>query len=281
MGEIFLSGLRLQFTIWWLKMDIREELHCENNGSPECDLPSPSNEEVGGTPKSMEMTPGPGFMIRTDFPRLPESIIEGFREFVSADVSDVLNRLYAISGELRNLSNDKELLGSACTVKVYPGDNLMVHKVLDIAKPGDVVVVDCGGAMTNAVLGDLVASKAMHRGIAGFIIDGAIRDIEGVRETGLPVFARGVTPFGPLHRGPGEINTPVCCGGVVVNPGDIIRADATGTAVVPRDHAAETLSRLQCNKQREAEYSENVKRGIFSNAWVDKQLQQQGCIICN
>ena len=102
--------------------------------------------------KSAEMTPGPGFMIRTNFPRPPKEIIEGFAEFETADVSDSLNRLYAMSGEISNLSNDKELLGPALTVKCYPGDNLMIHKTLDIAKPGDVVVVDCSGAMTNAVL---------------------------------------------------------------------------------------------------------------------------------
>src|SRR5512139_2535422 len=115
----------------------------------------PQKPSVAAKPKSSEMTPGPGFMIRTDFPRLSEEIFNGFRDFATADVSDVLNRLYAMSGEIRNLSNDKELLGPACTVKLYPGDNLMIHKALDIAKPGDLVVVDCSGAMTNAVFGDL------------------------------------------------------------------------------------------------------------------------------
>ena len=96
-------------------------------------------------PKSSEMTPGPGYMIRTEFPRLSQEFIEQFREFETADVSDVLNRLYAMNGAIRNQTNDKELLGTACTVKLYPGDNLMVHKALDIAKPGDIVVVDCSG----------------------------------------------------------------------------------------------------------------------------------------
>lgn len=229
--------------------------------------------------KSAEMTAGPGFMIKTNFSRPPRDIIDGFVEFETADVSDALNRLYAMNGEIRNLSNDKELLGPALTVKLYPGDNLMIHKTLDIAQPGDVVVVDCSGAMTNAVFGDLVANKAKHRGIAGFIIDGLIRDVDGVRKTGLPVYARGVTPFGPLHRGPGEINTPVSCGGIVVNPGDIIKADATGIAVVPRDYGSEILSRLQASKERQAAYVAGVIRGEFSNDWVDEQLHSTGCAI--
>lgn len=241
-----------------------------------------SSEDVSrAKPKSSEMTPGPGFMIRTDFPRLPWGLIEQFREFETADVSDVLNRLYAMDGAIRNQTNDKELLGTACTVKVYPGDNLMVHKALDIARPGDIVVVDCSGAMSNAVLGDLVANKSVHRGIAGYVVDGLIRDLDGIKETGLPVYARGVTPFGPLHRGPGEINTPICCGGIVVNPGDIIKADTTGIAVIPRDFAAEILGRLLSSKVRLAEYVASVKRGDFSNAWVDEQLRENGCTICN
>jgi RraA family protein len=232
-------------------------------------------------PKSSEMTPGPGFMIRTDFPRLPAEMIAGFADFETADVSDVLNRLYAMNGRIRNQSNDKELLGSACTVKLYPGDNLMIHKALDIARPGDIVVVDCSGAMSNAVFGDLVANKAVHRGIAGFVIDGLIRDLAGIIETGLPVYARGITPFGPLHRGPGEINTPICCGGIVVNPGDIIKADSTGIAVIPRDYAPEILQRLRDSRERQEAYVTSVKRGDFSNAWVDEQLRENGCIICN
>ncbi len=229
--------------------------------------------------KSAEMTPGPGFMIRSNFQRPPKDLIDGYAEFETADVSDAMNRLYAMSGKIRNLSNDKPLLGPACTVKLYPGDNLMIHKTLDLAKPGDVVVVDCSGAMTNAVFGDLVANKASHRGIAGFIIDGLIRDLEGVQETGLPVFARGVTPFGPLHRGPGEINTPISCGGVVVNPGDIIKADSTGIAVVPSGFGEEILGRLRESKTRQAEYVASVKRGDFSNAWVDEQLKDTGCAV--
>lgn len=260
-------------------MDMEYGTKLAGAASDQCDQRVSGEQLMANKPKSSEMTPGPGFMIRTNFVRPDPDVMAGFREFATADVSDMLNRLYAMNGEIRNLSNDKELLGPACTVKVYPGDNLMVHKALDIARPGDVIVVDCGGAMTNAVMGDLVASKTMHRGIAGYVIDGSIRDLDGVRETGLPVYARGITPFGPLHRGPGEINTPICCGGVVVNPGDIIKADSTGIAVVPRDHAAEILHRLRENGARQAAYVANVKRGIFSNAWVDEQLRAQGCAI--
>lgn len=230
-------------------------------------------------PKSAEMIPGPGFMLRKTIRRPSPNLIERFRQFESTDVSDMLNRMYTMGGDIHNLVNDRPLVGPACTVKVYPGDNLMVHKALDIARPGDVVVVDCRASMTAAVIGDLVANKARHRGIAGFVIDGLVRDLPGLLECDLPIYARGVTPFGPLHRGPGEINFPISCGGIVVHPGDIITADRSGVTVVPRDFAAEVLERLETNKQRLAAYVESVKRGIFSNDWVDEQLTADGCII--
>jgi regulator of RNase E activity RraA len=169
------------------------------------------------------------------------------------------------------------IAGPACTVKVYPGDNLMVHKSLDVAQPGDVIVIDAGGSRMNAVLGDLVATKAKYRGIAAFIVDGYIRDLPGIVEAGMPVFAKGITPIGPLHRGPGEINYPIQCGGIVVNPGDIICGDVNGVVVVPQEIAATLLTRLEAKREGEAEYCAAVKRGDFSNAWVDAFLLQNGC----
>jgi regulator of RNase E activity RraA len=162
-------------------------------------------------------------------------------------------------------------------VKVFPGDNLMVHKSLDVARPGDVVVVDAGRSHMNAVLGDLIATKATHRGIAGFVVDGLIRDLPGIFPLNLPVFARGTTPVGPLHRGPGEINFPICCGGVVINPGDLIVGDAAGVVVVPQNIAVEFLQRLKSHRDSNAAYFAAVKRGDFSNAWVDRLLNEHEC----
>ncbi|WFL76295.1 RraA family protein [Altererythrobacter arenosus] len=217
-------------------------------------------------------------MVRKTFDRLPAEVVTQFASFESTDISDALNRMYAMGSEIHNLVNDAELTGPACTVKVFPGDNLMVHKVLDIAQPGDIVVVDGSGNMNAAVIGDLVANKARHRGIAGFVIDGLIRDLPGVRECGLPIYAKGVTPFGPLHRGPGEINYPISCGGIVVNPGDLIRADSSGVTVIPKAHAETILTRLQDARERLAAYVASVLRGDFSNDWVDAQLKADGCI---
>jgi RraA family protein len=162
-------------------------------------------------------------------------------------------------------------------VKVFPGDNLMVHKALDVLEPGDVVVIDAAGSQQNAVLGDLISTKAKHRGAAGFVVDGFVRDLPNIQELDLPVFARGTTPIGPLHRGPGEINFPVCCGGVVVNPGDLIVGDAMGVVVVPREIATELLERLRKHEAATAAYLDSVRRGVFSNEWVDQILTALEC----
>src|SRR5437879_3286290 len=229
-------------------------------------------------PRSAEMFPGPGFRIRAEFNRLDRSLMQKFAEFATPDISDLLNRLYAVDPGIVCLTGRQhQLCGPACTVKVFPGDNLMVHKALDVAKPGDIVVVDAGGSTQNAVLGDLISTKAKHRGIAGFIVDGLIRDLPGILPLDFPVFARGTTSIGPLHRGPGEINYPVCCGGTVVNPGDIVVADGAGVVVVPVEIAGELLHRLQSHREANAAYFASVRRGDFSNAWVDRLLDELQC----
>ena len=235
---------------------------------------------VAKRPRSAEMFPGPGFRVRTEFQRLDSDLMQRFSEFCSTDISDLLNRLYAVDPSIVCLTGSHHrLCGPACTVKVFPGDNLMVHKVLDVARPGDIVVVDAHGSSLNAVLGDLISTKAKHRGIAGFIVDGFVRDIPDILKLDFPVFARGATPIGPLHRGPGEINFPVCCGGVVVSPGDLVVADGAGIVVIPQEIACELLQRLQLQKASMAAYLAGVKRGQFSNDWVDRLLQEAGCPI--
>lgn len=231
-----------------------------------------------GKPASAEMQPGPGFRIRYDVDRPDPEVVAGFRAFATPAISDMMNRLYTMHTAIRNLTDEHlRILGPACTVKVYPGDNLMVHKALDVARPGDVVVVDTSASTMTAVLGDLVSTKARHRGIGGFLVDGLIRDLPEIRALGdFPVYARGVTPIGPLHRGPGEINFPISAGGIVVHPGDLIVGDLNGVVVVPRDIAEDLLARLTEKVTAESDYTSAVARGEFSNAWVDTLLEESG-----
>lgn len=231
-----------------------------------------------GKPKTAEMHAGPGFRIRASIERPDRAAVTALGAFETPQVSDLMNRLYTMSWEIRGMTGPHlSILGPAVTVKTYAGDNLMVHKALDIAQPGDVVVIDTGGARRSAVLGDLVATKARHRGIAGFVVDGLIRDLPGILELGdFPVYARGVTPIGPLHRGPGEINYPICAGGIVVHPGDVIVGDLNGVVVVPGGFAPDLVQRLQKRSAAETAYTEAVARGEFSNAWVDDLLGEAG-----
>ena len=236
---------------------------------------------ISQKPKSAELHAGPGFRIRENFPRLNAELMDCFLEYEVPDISDALNRLYALDAAITCQTNkNHRLCGPACTVHVFPGDNLMVHKALDVAKPNDIVVIDAHGARgMNAVLGDIICTKAKHRGIAGFIVDGLVRDMPGIEHLDFPVFARGTTPVGPLHRGPGEINCPIACGGVVVNPGDVMVADASGIVVVPRPWAEEILQRLAAHKAHQEKYLEAVGLGEFSNAWVDELLRLHSCPI--
>lgn len=239
-----------------------------------------SGTSVPNKPKSAEINPGPGFRIQMSFQRLDAGFMAQFGEFDSPDISDQLNRLYALTSAIHCLTGSgHRVVGPACTVKVYPGDNLMVHKSLDIASPGDVIVVDAGASRMNAALGSLISTKAHHRGVAAFIVDGYVRDLPEIVPLDFPVFARGTTPIGPLHRGPGEINYPICCGGVVVNPGDIVVADGFGVVIVPRENAVDILERLQAYQEKNREYFAGVKKGVFSNKWVDDLLDETGCII--
>lgn len=228
-------------------------------------------------PQSAAMHPGPGFRIRTDIDRPDPEVVAGFNAFDTPAISDQMNRLYTMASYIQPLTGDLRILGPACTVKVYPGDNLMVHKSLDIIQPGDVVVVDTSASTMTAVLGDLISTKARHRGAAGFVVDGLVRDLAGIRALGdFPVFARGTTPVGPLHRGPGEINYPVSAGGLVVFPGDVVVGDLSGVVVIPREIAEDTLDRLVATAKKSADYTAAVARGQFSNSWVDAALREGG-----
>ena len=232
--------------------------------------------EVPVKPQSGELNPGPGFRVRQSIERPDPKVVEAFGRFETALISDMMNRLYTMCSSIHSVTgSDARILGPACTVKVFPGDNLMVHKALDVARPGDIVVVDASSSGLNGVLGDLISTKAKHRGIAGFIVDGLVRDIERIVALGdFPVFARGVTPIGPLHRGPGEINFPVSAGGIVVKPGDIVYGDLDGVVVIPREEATDLLRRVTTKAEAEADYVAAVSKGNFSNAWVDRILHE-------
>jgi regulator of RNase E activity RraA len=218
-----------------------------------------------------------GFRIFPLTNRPTKELLEQFRTVVTPHISDNGNRMNAVSHALRPYHQGGKLVGAALTVRTRPGDNLMVHKAIDLAEPGDVIVVDAGGDLTNSIAGEIMKCIAQQKQIAGFVIDGAIRDVSAFAGDTFPVFARGVTHRGPYKDGPGEINVPVSIGGMVVYPGDIIVGDEDGLAVVSPDEAANLLRLIKEIQDREAEMLKSIRNGTLNRDWVDERLRQLGC----
>jgi RraA family protein len=168
------------------------------------------------------------------------------------------------------------LCGPAVTVRVRPGDNLMIHKALMMVEPGDVLVIDGGGDVTQALVGGLMRTTCVARKLAGLVIDGAVRDLTEWAEDGMPIFAKGHTHRGPSKDGPGEINVPVSCAGLVVQPGDLIVGDADGVIAVPAAEAAEVLKKTQAHLGREEKIRETNRTGTADPERFNATLRAKG-----
>lgn len=207
-----------------------------------------------------------------------KALIARYRRLSTPTISDCLERAFGVLGVfpvgncLSSLQG-QAMAGPACTVRTRPGDNLIVHKALDLARPGDVLVIDAGGELVNAILGELISSYADTRGIAGLVVDGAIRDKAAISAGSIPVFARGISHRGPYKSGPGEIHGTVSLGGVPVHDGDIIVGDDDGVVVVPRARAEATASAAVAVVARERAQREAIKRGEWDRSWIDAALQ--------
>ena len=218
-----------------------------------------------------------GLRIVKDFKRPNNELIEKFNEVAVANLDDVMNRISGIDENIRPLNNSK-LLGTAFTVKVPIGDNLMFHKAMDLAKPGDVIVIDAGGNTQRSILGELMVTYCRLRGIAGIVVDGSVRDADELANLeDFAIYAKGITPDGPYKNGPGEINTPIVCGGQVVYPGDIVIGDYDGVVFVRPDEASLLLEKVRKHKANEEKIIETMKRdGTYLRPWVDKTLEKMG-----
>jgi regulator of RNase E activity RraA len=217
-----------------------------------------------------------GFRILPAPKRAPAALIKQFRGVVVAHLSDCMNRLPGADG-LNPMHKGGQMLGVALTVRVPPGDNLMVHKAIDIALPGDVIVVDAGGDLSQAIIGEIMSTLAAKNKAAGLVIDGAIRDSGAIANARFPVYARGVTHRGPYKNGPGEINVPVSIGGMVVCPGDIMVGDEDGLVAVPVAIAAEVLKAAKAKAKEEDGILAGIAKGKADRAWVDASLKAKGC----
>ncbi|MBB5691690.1 RraA family protein [Roseomonas alkaliterrae] len=218
-----------------------------------------------------------GFRILPVTRRIAPEVVARFRSLPVANVSDVMSRLTAGGPRLRPMHAGGVLAGPAFTVKTRPGDNLMIHKALALAAPGDVIVVDAGGDLTNALIGELMLAQMVKRGLGGIVLDGAIRDSAAIRAQGFPVFAAGVTHRGPYKDGPGEINVPVAIDGMVIEPGDLVLGDDDGLLCVPFAEAEAIHAAATQKAAAEARQMKNIEAGTHDASWVDATLRRLGC----
>lgn len=194
-----------------------------------------------------------------------------------ANVSDSMARMTAAGPRLRPMHRQGSLAGPALTVKARPGDNLMLHKAIDMAVPGDVIVVDAGGDLSNALMGEMMLAHAINRGVAGFVLNGAIRDADAIFRQNLPIWAAGVTHRGPYKDGPGEINLPIAIDGMVIDAGDVILADCDGVLAVPLAEAADVATRAEAKLAAETRQMDEIAAGTNDRGWVDAALRRLGC----
>jgi RraA family protein len=218
-----------------------------------------------------------GFRILPRARKVGPEVVARFRDLPVANVSDVMARMTAAGPRLRPMHAGGVLAGPALTVKTRPGDNLMVHKAIALAGPGDVIVVDAGGDLTNAIIGELMLAQMVKRGLGGIVVNGAIRDSAAIRAQGFPVFAAGVTHRGPYKDGPGEINVPVAVDGMVIEPGDLVLGDDDGLLCIPFAETDAIGAAAAQKSAAEARQMANIEAGTHDASWVEATLRRLGC----
>ena len=178
-----------------------------------------------------------------------------------ADNNTDVPRQGTMDSGIKPIDPKSRMLGRAVTVQCYPGDNLALHQGIYAAEPGDVLILDCHGYTEAGHFGDIMALACQVRGIAGVVIDGSCRDSEDIKELGLPVFVRGFNPSGTVKASLGKVNVPVTCGGVRVNPGDMVLGDCDGVVVVPREKEDQVFEKAQAKFAKEEKLVEELKAG--------------------
>jgi regulator of RNase E activity RraA len=199
-----------------------------------------------------------------------DATLDGFRTAATSLISDSLQRLPGAVGLRPFHRLAGTMVGRALTVRVPAGDNLFIHKAMDLIEPGQVVVVDGGGETSRALIGEIMVAIAKSRKAAGFVIDGAIRDSGALAADDFPVFARAAIHLGPYKHGPGTIGQPVCVGGMVVNPGDVVVGDADGVVAFPPSAAEEVLANVRVHEGKEQEMLRQIAEGTYVGAYANK-----------
>jgi RraA family protein len=206
--------------------------------------------------------PADSITVHPAWPRPSSHDVAALAAYPPALIGDVRKRMDMMSSDIRCLTPELRLAGAVLPIQVWEGDNLAIHRGLDEARAGDVLVISGNGMTNRAVFGGILAEICLAKGVRGVIVDGAVRDIEEMTAMGLPVFARAINPAGPSKNGPGTVGRPIACGNVVCHPGDVVVGDRDGIVVVPRADMPATLERLPAQEAVERRIRDRVSASI-------------------
>ncbi|GJH13142.1 RraA family protein [Caballeronia novacaledonica] len=216
--------------------------------------------------------------INRSVERVSPELVEAAGKFQAAILADVAGRRGTLNGRVKPLAPTMKVAGPAVTVEVRPGDNLAIHAALAVAKPGDVIVVDGKGDVSCALIGEIMATQAHATGIAGFVIDAAVRDSHELAQGEFPVFSAGLNPCGPTKSVAGRVNFPISVAGASVNPGDLIVGDADGVVVIPKDDVARIVELAQKKLDAETARIAAIRNGDTRAGWLEKELRAAGML---
>lgn len=217
--------------------------------------------------------------IRRDFERVSPDIVERASQFAASILADVAGRRGSMHGRIAALAPSMRLAGPAFTIEVRPGDNLMIHAAMTMARPGDILVIDGKGDRNCALMGAIMMKTCKRLDLGGVVIDAAIRDSEELRELGFPVYAVGTNPNGPTKLVPGRINWPISCGGCAVRPGDLVVGDADGVIVIEREKAESLLdAAAQKVADEQARFADIAAGRNLQPKWLDGALRAAGVL---
>lgn len=217
-----------------------------------------------------------GYRINPSKRYISQEIVEAYKGIPTSIISDCMEKMFAVESKIKPFHPNPIMVGHAITIHCPPGDNLVLQKAIELAQPGDVLVMNAGGDMTQAPVGEIVVSNCIRKGAAGLVIDGPIRDSDILPSLSIPVFAKGVTHRGCYKDGPGEINVTIACGGVVVRPGDLVVGDSDGVVIVPYEEAEALLPSLRKMVEKEAKLLVQIRNKTVDRSWVDQELRDKG-----
>lgn len=218
--------------------------------------------------------------INREIVRPDPDLVQALAEQGVATVHESFYRRGLLAPRMRPISEGWSIAGPAATSLNHPGDNLMVHAALSVCQPGDVLVVAPTVPCISGMIGDLIAEQAKARGLAGIVIDSAVRDVASLRQLGLPIWSAAISAAGAVKATPGWVNVPVVCGDQAISPGDIIVADDDGVVVIPQEHAAQVLAAAVERTNKEAQSRERIPGGelSFDRSGLREYLAERGVV---